>query len=357
MKLSKEFKAGLLIVVAILLMYWGINFLKGNDIFAPDRFYYVVYENTEGLNVAKPVNINGFKIGQISEMYFHPDLTGKIVVKFIVINDYPIPSNSIAKIHNMSLLGEKAIAIDLGSSFELAEPGDTLIGAVDGSLTDEMNEQIGPIKTKVENLLGSLDTAVGMVRGFLTDQTRKNFNSTFVNLSKTFENLESASRSLDEVLTTNQQDLGAFIQNLASISENLKNNNEALTVTISNFSSITDTIVKADIYNTFAQLNSALRQADTVMQKINNGDGSIGMLINDPQLYDNLKEASNSLNRLILDIKYNPNKYVQFSVFGSKQRFSDEDIEEIEAERKKRQEEKEKNGEQDASDESKSKKD
>lgn len=339
MKISKEFKVGSIIVIAILFLYWGVNFMKGNDLFQKTRYFYVVYPNTEGLTVAKPVNINGFKVGQVSEMYFHPDQSGEIVVKFNVESDYPIPDNSIAKIHSMSLLGEMAIAIELGQSFELAETGDTLMGDREGDLSDEVSKQVAPIKAKAEHLLGSLDTAVTLLTGFLNEQTRKNFTSTFVNLSETFENLEKTSRSLEEIVSGNKEEINSFIRNLSSISSNLENNNEDLSNIINNFSDISDTLAKADFYNTIEKLHSTLATADSIMQKVNTGEGSLGLLINDDKLYNNLEDAANSLDRLLLDIKYNPNKYVQFSVFGSKERFSEEDIDKIEEERKSKAEE------------------
>ena len=334
MKISREFKVGSLIIMAIALLYWGMNFMKGNDIFSEHRTFYSIYDNIEGLSVNKPVLINGLQIGQISEIYFHPDNSGRLVVKFKIDSDYPIPDNSVARIHNMSILGERAVIFDLGDSFDMAITGDTLYSGVEGNLSDALEEELAPIKAKADKLLGSLDSTVVMLSNFLNKKTQGDFVNTVVNLSETFENLRKASESLERMIAANEDSINKFIGNLTAISQNLADNGENLDVILTNFSSITDTIVKADIYKTITDLNDVMSRTDSIMTKINNGEGSIGMLINDPELYDNLAESSNSLNRLLLDIKYNPNKYLQFSVFGSKERLSEEDIQELEEKRK-----------------------
>ena len=336
MKVSKEFIIGVFIILAIALAYWGVNFLKGKDIFAEDRHFYAIYDNIEGLTVAKPVNINGYKVGQISDIYFHPDTSGRLVVRFEVNSDYPIPANSVARIYSTSILGERAIELKIGDSFDLSKIGDTLYSDIQGDLTEEVNQQVAPIKHKAEKLLGSLDTAVTLLTGFLTEQTRQDFVSTFVNLRNTFDNLEKTSLSLAKIMESSEGDIDMFLSNIGSISSNLEQNNEQLTNVIQNFSSISDSIAQADIKQTVTDLNQVLLKADDIIKKVDQGEGSLGMLINDKELYDNLADASKSLDRLLLDIKYNPNKYVQFSVFNSKERFSDEEIEEIERMRKER---------------------
>ncbi|MCT4623041.1 MAG: MlaD family protein [Schleiferiaceae bacterium] len=346
MKISREFKVGVIIVISALLLYWGINFMKGNDIFAENRIFYATYENIEGLTVNKPVNINGLQVGQIKEIYFHPDTSGKIMVVLEINNNYPIPSNTIALIHSIGFLGEHVISLDLGDSFDMALSGDTLYTGKDGDLVDAVNQQVAPIKAKAEKLLGTLDTVANTLSEFLNENTRQDFMSSFVNLRQTFENLERSSASLERIITSNEDSISKFVGNLTALSQTLAENSDNLDNILTNFSSISDTIAKANIYEAISSLNEALATADSIVTKINEGDGSIGKLINDPELYDNLAEASNSLNRLLLDIKYNPNKYLQVSVFGSKERLSEEDIMEIEELRKQQIEEKEKEAEE-----------
>lgn len=357
MKISREFKVGSFIMVAAALLYWGTNFLKGNDIFSDNRTFYAVYENIEGLSVNKAVQINGLKIGQIKQIYFHPDNSGRILVVFEISSDYPIPSNSIANIHSVSLLGDNVIALELGSSFDMALAGDTLASGADANLSDAMYEEIAPLKAKAEHLLNTLDTAVRQITGFLNDNTRQDFIKTFESLRATFENLERATYDIDLIIENNTDSINKMVGNFTAISQTLKDNGENLDNILTNFSDITDTIAKADLHETLISLNDVVSRADTIMSKIDRGEGSIGKLINDPGLYENLEEASNSLNRLILDIKYNPNKYVQVSVFGSKEQLSEEDIDKLEQKRKEQQAEmEEKIGDEDESFEEKEKK-
>lgn len=337
--MSKEFKVGIYIVLTIVILYWGINFLKGNDIFASSRVYYAVYDNTEGLTPAVSVAINGKQVGFIDDIYFHPDKSGRLVVRMKMQMDYPLPADSKARIHSSGLLGERNIQLVLGDSLSLAQDGDTLFSAIEGSLTDAVNKQVAPIKAKAENLLASLDTAVTLLTGFLDQDTRDNFRKSFASLQRTFNRLDQSSAILARYLDENQGNFDRFAQNLASITDNLKNNNENITMVLNNLNAITDSLQKANITQTFGKVNHAMTQLDSSLTKINNGEGTIGQLVNNTKLYDNLEDASSSLNRLLLDIKYNPNKYVQFSMFGSKRSFTDEEIQEMEEELRQAKEE------------------
>ena len=341
LKLSREFKVGLYIVLAIAILYWGVNYLKGNDVFASGKTYYAIYDNTEGLTKAKAVQINGYQVGLIDEIYFHPDRSGRLIVKMKMLQEYPVASNTIAKIHSTGLLGEKSISLLLGDGEELAQAGDTLASDVEESLTEAVNQQVAPIKAKAEHLLGSLDTAVTLLTGFLNEETRNNFVKSFDNLQRTFENLENSSEILNAYLADNEESFGELASNLESISRNLKDNNENITNVLSNLSSVTDSLQRANITGTFLKVDTAVNQLNTVLERINSGEGTVGALINDRELYNNLNEASDALNRLLLDIKYNPNRYVNVSVFGNKRQYSDEEIQEIEKEIKEREKQKE----------------
>ncbi len=332
LKLSREFKVGMYIVIAIGILYWGVNFLKGNDVFASGTTYYAVYQNTEGLTKAKAVQINGYQVGLIDEIYFHPDRSGRLVVRMKMQQEYPIASNTIAKIHSSGLLGDKSISLILGDASDLAQPGDTLASDVEETLTEAVNEQVAPIKAKAEHLLGSLDTAVTLLTGFLNEETRNNFVKSFDNLQRTFENLENSSEILNAYLANNQESFSKLAENLESISRNLKENNDNITNVLSNLSDVSDSLQKVNIISTFKKVDGAVSELNVALERVNSGEGSLGALINDRELYNNLNDASDALNRLLLDIKYNPNKYVNVSVFGNKRQYSDEEIQEIEKE-------------------------
>ncbi len=342
LKISREFKVGLYIVIAIAILYWGINFLKGNDVFASGNIYYAVYNNTEGLTKAKAVQINGYQVGLIDDISFHPDRSGRLIVRMKMLQDYPIAENTIAKIHSSGLLGDKSISLLLGDSEGLAQTGDTLASDVEETLTEAVNEQVAPIKAKAEHLLGSLDTAVTLLTGFLNEDTRNNFVKTFDNLRRTFENLENSSSILNAYLDDNQGKFNNLATNLESISRNLKDNNENITTVLSNLSEVSDSLKRTDINATFKKVDAAVEQLNTALVAINSGEGTVSALLNDRELYNNLNDASDALNRLLLDIKYNPNKYFNVSVFGNKRQYSDEEIQEIEKEIKEREKQRKK---------------
>jgi phospholipid/cholesterol/gamma-HCH transport system substrate-binding protein len=335
-RLSKEFKVGMYLVLAIFLLYWGVNYLKGNDVFARDTVFYAIYDNTEGLAPAKSLEINGYQIGLIDNIYFHPDQSGRLIVKLKQLKPYPIPKNSIARIHSAGFLGEKNIQLILGDSKELAQSGDTLISGFDLSLTEEVSAQVAPIKAKAETLLASLDTVVGLLSGFLSPNSQKNFEKSFESLKNTFANLEKSSTILNNYLTGNEASFQRITANLESISRELSSNSSNITRAIKNVANITDTINQINIGQTMKKVDHAVAMLDEVMFKINSGVGTTGELVNNNVLYENLEDATYSLNRLLLDIKYNPNKYFNVSLFGNTRYYTEEEILEIEKEMKKR---------------------
>jgi len=336
-KLSREFKVGIYIAIAIGMLYWGINYLKGNDIFAAGTVYYAVYQNTEGLKKAKAVQINGYQVGLVDEIYFHPDRSGRLIVKMKMEQDYPLAKNTVAAIHSVGFLGEKAIELKLGDSQEMAQSGDTLTSGQEASLSEEVNNQVAPIKAKAESLLGSLDTAVTLLTGFLTEDTRNDFVQSFDNLRKTFENLENTSDLLNKFMINNHEHFNQLAKNLESISHTLASNDENINATLSNLNSISDSLSRINVKQTMANLNSAINQLNTALEKVNSGEGTMGELIYDDRLYENLNGATQSLDRLLLDIKYNPNKYFNVSLFGTKRYYTEDEIKEIEKEIKARE--------------------
>jgi ABC-type transport system involved in resistance to organic solvents, periplasmic component len=190
LKLSRELKVGFIAILALAALYWGLNYLKGSNLFDNHRYFYAIYSRIDGLKAARPVNINGFQVGQVDEIYFHPNNTGQLVVKIAMTNDFSIPRDSKARIYSSDLLGEKAIELDLGRSAELAAPGDTLISDIQLSLSEEVNKQVAPIKEKAEKLIGSIDTVMILASGFLTEETKNNFTRTFESIRRSFATLE-----------------------------------------------------------------------------------------------------------------------------------------------------------------------
>lgn len=331
MKYSKEIKAGLIALMAFVALFWGINFLKGASIFGQDRSFYAVYSRVDGLMSSRPVNVNGFQVGRVGKIQFHPDGSGRLLVKILMDKDIRVPRDTKAKIYSADLLGEKAIRLDLGQSSDLAEPGDTLISATELSLSEEVNQQVAPIKKKAERLLGSIDTTMVLLQGFLNNDTRENFRQTFNSINRSFTSLEHSVKNFDTTLAYSKTGLINTVRNVEKITGTFAANSGKLDTTFRNLSQISDTLAQIHFQETFQRLDRTLTNAESVLAKVDTGKGSAGKMLNNPEVYNNLEKATNQLNLLLLDLKYNPQRYVNISIFGNTANYSEKEILEMEA--------------------------
>lgn len=332
MKVSREIKIGFVTLLSLFGLYYGINFLKGQDFFENKRIFYAVYKKVDELSKARPVNINGYKVGQVQDIQFHPDGSGRLIVALNITNDIMIPKNSVARIYSSDLIGSKAVELVMGDSEAPAQPGDTLKSTIELSLTDEVNEQVKPIKEKAEKLIGSIDTVMILASGFLNENTKRNFTETFTNLRSTFEKLNNTVNALDRAVSGGDHNLVSSIEDVSKITSTIEDNREELDRTFKNLAVLSDSLADVNFKRTLLHLDSTLSSTNAVMAKINQGTGTVGELVNDKELYQNLLKATNQLNLILLDLKYNPSRYVQFSVFGGGKEYDEEEIMEKEAE-------------------------
>ncbi|MHC1706299.1 MAG: MlaD family protein [Bacteroidales bacterium] len=316
MKISREIKLGLLLIATLALFIYGFNFLKGRNLFSNDRHFFAVYKSVGGLVPSSPVFINGVKVGLVNEVYFSNDGSNTVIVDFALNNKIPVPANSVARIYSADLMGTKAIDVILGQSTVMAHSGDTLTSDVQASLGEEVNKQVLPLKNKAEALMGSIDSAITVIRYVFNENTRENLEKSFVSIKTTIENLESTTYNIDTLVSTQKGRMASILVNIESISSNIKNNNQKISEVISNFTKLSDTLVKANIGSTLSTLNTSLVKTSQIIEKIQRGEGSLGLLINDEKLYRELEKSSKDLNLLLEDMRLNPDRYVQFSVFG-----------------------------------------
>lgn len=320
-KYSTEIKTGLIAIVAIALFIWGYNYLKGNNLLSNQRDFYAVYNKIEGLNNSNPVLINGVKVGIVQEIYFHPDQSGRVVVHMLLDNtDFNIPQNTVAMIMSADIMGSKAIDLVLGDTTVYAQSGDTLQSLIKASFTDEINKTVEPIKARTISLLQEIDSVLIMVRGVFNQETQDNLTQSIENLRKTITNLESTTAEIDTLVGSETNRISAILANIQSISKNIKDNNENITNILSNLSAVSDSIKRSEITSTIANANRVMAETADIMEKINKGEGSMGMLINNDSLYNNLNAATEELDRLFEDMRKNPGEYVHFSIFGRKHR-------------------------------------
>lgn len=315
MKLSKEFKIGLVVTVALALLYWGINFLKGKDVFSNERIFVAVYNDVAGLERTNPITINGLNVGQVRNMKFTGGKQARVVIELVVKNSIEIPSNSTAKIVSSDLLGSKAVEIRLGNSPEMAMPGDTLISEIEMSIKEEVNRQLQPLKSKAENLMGSIDTVLTMLQSLFSNDNTDNFAKSVQSIANSFENLENTTGTLDTLISGQRSRMEKILENIDDITSNLRNNEDQLNNIIQNFSAVSDTLAKIQFAHTMQQVDKTMADLAEITAKVNQGEGSIGMLVNNDSLYINLERSTRELNLLLEDIRVNPKKYVRFSLF------------------------------------------
>lgn len=307
-------KIGLLLVGAIIIMVWGINYLKGKNIFKNTDYYYVVYKKINGLTASSSVMINGFKIGQVTAIRLYQDTSEYLIAELMIEGKYKIRKGSVAQIFSQDLMGTKAIRLLTGKDTLFYQDGDTLQGTIESDLREQVNMQILPLKKKAESLLSSLDSAITMFRAVFNENTQENLRKTFASIKITIKNLERSTFTLDTILTGEKSKLAKIFSNVESITGNLKNNNEEVGKIIKNFSSISDSLAKADIAKTLRKVDTALLQFNEILTAINDGDGSVYQLLHNDTLYRNIENATYHLNRLLRDIHENPKRYINFSL-------------------------------------------
>ena len=313
--INKETKIGIIFVVATGLLFWGYNFLKGKDVFIKERLFYAQYYDVSGLGKADPVFINGLRAGQVKTLYFEPDNSGRIIVELQITQDFPLPSNSIAKIISTDLMGTKAISLSIGNSPDLLIDGDTMKTMIESTLQEQMEQTIAPLKRKAEELLVSVDDIISNLQIILNSETTANIKSSLSHLEHSLVNVESVTGNLDQFVISERNKVQRILDNAESISSNLKSNNDHLTAILTNFHQISDSLAAADLAATINHANDAMVDFSSIMHKIDAGDGSLGQLLNNDTLYFELEKSARDLNLLMEDIKLNPGKYVKFSLF------------------------------------------
>jgi len=298
MAISKEVKIGAIVFSGIIVLYFGINYLKGKDFFSSEKHVYALYERVEGLAPSNIIEINGLKAGFVREIKLLPDHSGRILVTMNLQSGLKIPRNSVAQIYSTDLLGTKGIRLIFGTSKEDLQDGDTLFADLQKSLSEEVNAQVAPVKQKAENLLASLDSVAQILRDVFNEETKQNLKNSFASISTSLRSIQKITTNIDTLK------IKQILANVESFTHN--------------FSAISDTLKRANLAGTIENLKKTVDEASAVFEKINKGKGSMGKLMNDDSLYVNLNAASKSLDELLKDLKANPKRYVHISVFGGK---------------------------------------
>ncbi len=316
MKISNETKIGVLAAFAITLLILGFNFLKGKTFFGKSHTLYAVYTDVQGLAPSNPIMINGLQVGTVYSIT--PDKSMKqILVNMTLTKDVDIPRNSVATI-KVDLLGQISVVIHLGDAHQYLASKDTIATIPSMGIFTEFMGKVNPVFLEVKRAVGSIDSVLGNFNKILDPSAKNNIGATLGNLNKTTANLITASASLTELLNTQTGALAGTLNNLHSFTGNLDKNNEKINSLVSNLDKTAGNLSKLELQKTLDILNSTISDLKATIGKLNSNSGTVGLLLNDTRLYNNLTATANKLNLLIDDLKTNPKRYVNISVFGKK---------------------------------------
>jgi phospholipid/cholesterol/gamma-HCH transport system substrate-binding protein len=307
-KHSTEIKVGVIMTITLAVFVWLFNYVKGLNILNPIHHYYVVYDDINGLKESNTVFINGYKVGLVDDIKFLNHDAGKLVVTISLEQNVTIPKDSRAVLINADIMGTKALRIDRGSSPENLEYGDTLPGEIEAGLMDQLNEEIVPLKEKTEHLVVTLDSLATVVNDMLDDDFRSDFAKTTRDLQVTMAHLRRMSYTLDTMMTHKD---GHVQKILAGVRENL----DKLDHVMDNLAQLSDSLTDAEIKETISNLNNTLRGTALLMQRINNGEGSLGKLTTNDSLYLAIQHLTMRLDTLVDKIANNPKKYIRIKLF------------------------------------------
>lgn len=260
------------------------------------------------------VSINGYQVGQVSDIGFLGDYSGRLLVTLSIQENFKIGKGSTAKIVSSDLMGTKSIKLEVAHSGEYYQPDDTIPGATESDLKEQVSMQVLPLKKKAEELIASFDSALTVITYVFNERTRENLAESFENINRTVANIESVSAELNRIMKEGR--INSIVTNVDSISLSIRQNSGKITNIIGNLSSLSDSISRLNISPVFAELSSSVAGFNAIVQKLNTKDNSAGLLINDPQLYQNLSNLAGSLDLLMKDVRNNPKRYVHFSAFN-----------------------------------------
>ena len=306
--MSKELKIGIIAVIIIGISIWGFNFLKGQNLLdSGSRTFKVEYARIGGLSKSSAVTINGLKVGKVDNIEFDTsaEKRGQLLVTFIVDNEFEFSKRSIVKIYSPNPLSGSNLAIIPNYEGDMAISGDLLQGEIEESLFTSIGERLNPLQQKIESVIVKTDSLFGGLNKVLNDNTINGVNTSIANLSATIIDIRKTIEAVNSMVADNQENLKITIENTRNIT--------------ANFSKVSENINAVDFKGIIAKADQAVGNFNEMAKKINAGEGTLGQLLNDKRMYDNLEAATGELEQLLRDIKLNPKRYIHFSVFGKRQ--------------------------------------
>lgn len=318
MKISNEVKIGIVSLATVIAFFFLYNFLRGTNVFSHGRTFYAKYENVSGLQPTKPVSINGLKVGKVDEIQILEGKPLTFVVKFTLEKDIEFSKNTVAQIYSPGIMQSSEMQLILDYNGEIAKDGDYLVGNVSAGMLGDLGGKIEPTQQKLDTVLVTMNKTLGAIEKLLDNENQQNIkvllgnlNSTVGSFNETARSLSATSGSANELIKSNQKVLNSTLTNANDMLASAK-------VSVDKFGKTADKLNNLQLENTLANFEQASSNLKDLMAKIEKGDGTLGGLLNDKTMYNNLTEATKNLNDLMIDLKQNPNRYVNFSVFGKK---------------------------------------
>ncbi len=284
---------------------FSFNYLKGINLFEKSRTFTVVYQNVEGLEPSNPVTISGYKIGKVQNINISNDGTNKLEIKLLIDNDVKFSKSSKAELYETGLIGGKAIAIIPNyDDKSIALDGDYLIGTIKPGFTELVNQRLSPLQEKLESAIKNADNVMLTINSVFDNETKNSIQESIRNFKNLSMSLNETTENLHSLISDNSNSIDKSLKNIELTSENL--------------SVITENISEANIKDLINNINSTVTGFNSIINKVNDGEGSVSKFLENDAVFNNLENATLELEVLINDIKTNPNRYVHFSIFGKK---------------------------------------
>ena len=320
MKLRKEFIVGIIATIGICGLVLGFFYLKGLELWKDRTSYYAVYDNSGGITNGRPITLNGLKVGSIVDVSFNPKNLSSVIVAMEISDPsvLKIPIGTMAKL-NSDLLAGPYVELQWNDTNVFYQSGDTLWSEVSKDIEDQINERLIPLEKKTNELISTADSAIQTIEAIFSRNT-DNLDESFEGIRRAILNFESVSLRIDTLIKSEKSRISSVLVNVESITKNLKKNNEAIENTVTNISQITDSLAMVDFVGTINNVKTTIEQVNLLIDDVHHGDGTISHLIQDTLMYNNFNLMLDEATRLVENIKVHPNRYLQFSVFGGKEK-------------------------------------
>ena len=306
MRFTKEIKIGFLAIIGIMMSVFSYNYLKGINLFDKSRKFTISYKKVDGLSISNPVTMNGFKIGKVQKINFNPNNTRELLVDILIDNDVVFPKTSVAELYETGLIGGKAIAIipDYENDSTIAFDGDQLKGVIKPGLTELVNQILPQVQLQIEAVMKNAEIVFKNINTLFDEDTKQELRSSIEDFSNLTKSLSETSNEISSLITNNSDNISFAISDFKKASNNIK--------------SISESISSKEVSEISSNLNTLVNNLNSISKSLKDSEGTVGRLINDKSIYNNLENATEKLNILIEDIKLNPDRYINFSVFGRK---------------------------------------